>query len=368
MTQGPIGAAPRVRAALPTVTFEDAPLVVYWEATWACGLACRHCRAEAVLDRHPDELTTDEAEALLREVRAFGGPLLVITGGDPLERPDLFDLIRYGRGLGLRIAITPSVTPRLTPAIVGRFRDCGVETVALSLDGSRREAHDAFRAIPGCFEATLAAGRAVREAGMPLQVNTTVCAETVDDLPAIHRVVGEMGATRWSLFFLVPVGRGRALREVTPGRCERVLRWLSEIARSSPFAIKTTEAHHYRRVLFERLRREGRSPEEILHGPWARGFGVSDGNGVVFVSWRGEVYPSGFLPLSAGNVRATSLVEIYRRSPLLRALRDRTRLRGRCGRCPYRGICGGSRARACAVTGDPLESDPLCAFQPPPMD
>ncbi|GIV76474.1 MAG: radical SAM protein [Litorilinea sp.] len=348
--------------------YEQAPLLVYWEATQSCALACIHCRAEAVPRRNPLELTTAEAQGLLRQIAAFGGPRrphLVITGGDPLRRPDLFPLIDYGHSLGLSISVTPAGTQELTPQVIRKLKAARVESVALSLDGSTAERHDAFRGVAGSFRWTLAGARAVVEAGIPLQINTMVTAQTLDDIPRIHELLQDLGITRWALFFLIATGRGAGLAEVTPAEGERLLVWLSQLARDpqTKFVIKTTEAHHYRRIVVQQMARR-LPPEAILASPAGRAFGIRDGNGIVFVSHVGQVFPSGFLPLAAGNVRRHPLASIYRESPLFQALRDADRLKGKCGICPFRALCGGSRARAYAATGDPLESDPLCPYQP----
>lgn len=349
--------------------FDRAPLLVYWEATRACALACLHCRAEAIPGRDPSELSTRAAQALLHDLTRFAdgagrAPHLVITGGDPLQRPDLVELVAYGRQLGLTISVTPAGTPRLTREVIGELERAGMTSLALSLDGSTASRHDGFRGVPGSFAWTLQAAESTAAARIPLQINTTVTAGTADDLPAIYELVKGLGIMRWTLFFLVATGRGRALQEVTPHQCERLLVWLVDLGREADFAIKTTEAPHIRRIGLLRMRAQGMAEAAILGTPLGRGFGVRDGNGVVFVSHVGEVFPSGFLPLSAGTVRARSLVEIYRDAPLFRSLRDVEQLKGRCGRCPFKAICGGSRARAYAATGDALEEDPLCAYQP----
>lgn len=348
--------------------YDQAPRLVYWEATQSCALACIHCRASALPHRHPDELTTDEARGLMRQIADFDPrrpPHLVITGGDPLRRPDLFSLIDYGRSLGLSISVTPAGTDALTPAVVRQFKEAGVASLALSLDGSTPARHDAFRRVDGSFAWTVAGARAITAAGIPLQINSMVTAETLDDIPHIYEVVRELGITRWALFFLIATGRGSSLAEVTPAESERMLNWLAQVSRSpeTPFVIKTTEAHHYRRIAAQRMQRH-LSEEQIVETPVGRGFGIRDGNGIIFVSHLGEVYPSGFLPLGVGNIRSDSLVTIYRDSPMLRSLRDADQLTGKCGDCPFRLICGGSRARAYAATGDPLASDPLCIYQP----
>ena len=339
--------------------YAERPLLIYWELTRACDLACRHCRAEAIPQRDPRELSMEEGFALLERLTAFGDPRphLVLTGGDPLKRPDLFDLIAEARRLGFLVALTPSGTYALTEAVIDRLKAAGIWMLALSLDGSTATRHDALRGVPGSFAQTVRAARWAAAAGLPLQINTLVCAETLEDLPAMVERVKELGARRWSLFFLIPTGRGRLLREISPEESERLMHWLIDLAPQVPFEIKTTEAHHYRRVLVQRA--NGHLPPAAR-----RGFGVRDGNGIMFISHIGEIYPSGFLPIPLGNVRREDPVAIYREHPLFVALRDPDALKGKCGRCPFRAICGGSRARAYAVTGDPLESDPLCPYLP----
>lgn len=362
-----MSAAPPLAAARPRYVFDRAPLLVYWEMTRACALACRHCRAEALLRRDPRELTTSEGERLLDQIVAFGRPYphLVLTGGDPLRRPDLLPLLRAATARGIGTSVSPSATEDLTTGTVADLAHAGVRSISLSLDGSTAERHDRFRGVGGTFATTIRAARWIREAAIPLQVNTLVADETADDLAAIRALVAELGVVRWSVFFLVGVGRGAALREVPPARSERIVRWLFEVAATSPFEVKTTEATHYRRVAATRMRRAGMDREAIERTPVGRGFGVRDGNGVVFVAFDGAIHPSGFLPIVCGNVRLDALPALYRTHALFVALRDARAFRGKCGRCPFAALCGGSRARAYARTGDPLASDPLCPYVPP---
>jgi len=346
--------------------FSRAPRMIYWEMTRACDLACRHCRAEAIPARDPFELTTAEARAMLEQVVAFGEPRphVVCTGGDPLKRPDVREVIAYGTAVGLGMSLAPSATANLTFETIRALREAGMQSMSLSLDGSTAVRHDAFRGVPGCFETTLRAARWVGELGIPLQLNTLVTADTVDDLEALYALAEGLGVMRWSLFFLIPVGRGRALPEITAEEAETVMTWMAERAAAAPFAIAATEAPHFRRVALQRAQSSGDSGGAVRRGSIGRGFGIRDGNGVMFVSHHGEVTPAGFLPVVTGNVRSHSLVELYRGHEVFTALRDPARLRGKCGRCEYRAPCGGSRARAFAHSGDYLGSDPLCAYQP----
>jgi radical SAM protein len=345
---------------------DQGPARVYWELTRACDLACRHCRAEAIRQRGPDELTTAECQRVLRHLAAPGPPFphVIFTGGDPLKRPDLLDLILYGTALGLPIAVAPSATVGLSSELVTDLKTAGVGAMSLSLDGSSAARHDALRGVLGCFGWTLAAAQRIVNAGIPLQINTLACAETEPDLEAIAKLVARVGASRWSLFFLVSVGRGRALRSLSATECEATLRWLAARAAEWPFVVTTTEAPHYRRVVIVRMRAAGRTAGEIRESPVARSFGLRDGNGVMFIAANGDVTPSGVLPVVAGNVRGSDPLTIYRDAPLFRALRDPNSLHGRCGACSFRTVCGGSRARAYAMTGDVLGEDPLCAWEP----
>lgn len=355
--------------------YGDAPLVVTWEITQACDLACRHCRADACPGRHPDELDTAEGRALLDQVAGFGepGPVVVFTGGDPLKRPDLLELVEYGTDRGLRMAVTPASTSLLTRDVLEQFRDAGVRRVALSLDGATADRHDGFRGEQGSFEIIRSAARDAADLDLPIQINTTVCRDTVEDLPAIADLVEEMGAVMWEVFFLVPVGRGSMLDALTPWRHEWLLEWLYRRQKDAPFRVITVEAPFYRRVgrqleVKAKARRRARGETVSGRDASAPSGSTGDGNGFVFVSHLGEVLPSGFLPVSAGNVRDDDLVDLYRDSPLFRWLRDKDRLMGKCGACEFKRVCGGSRARAYAVHGDWLREDPFCPYIPDGYD
>lgn len=340
--------------------FARSPLVVIWEVSRACDLACVHCRAQAIPARDPGELTTDEGRALIAAVRRFGKPIFVLTGGDPLKREDIFDLIHAAARAGLITNLSPSGTPLLTHAALHRARAAGLDGVSISLDGSTADIHDRFRGVRGSFGWSLDGAAAAAALGLRLQINTTLTSHNLHDLPAIADLVGALEARRWSLFLLVPTGRATAGLQVPAADCERVFRWLHDLSQTATFRIKTTEGPHYRRVALQAM---GESDRTVSGGgrfvP-----GMNDGSGFLFINARGDIQPSGFLPVAAGNVRRDDPVRVYREHPLFVALRDPERLKGRCGRCEFRAVCGGSRARAYATTGDWLEEDHACAYEP----
>jgi radical SAM protein len=354
--------------------FDRAPFIVIWETTRACALACVHCRAEAIPGRDPRELTTDEGRALLDRVAAFGAPppLVVLTGGDPLRRPDIVELVAHGTRCGLSVSLTPSGTAAVTEERLRALRDAGLARLAVSLDGATAETHDAFRGVVGSHRHTARIVERARALSLPLQINTTVSQRTVRDLPALARQVEQLGVVLWALFFLIPVGRAAASDALGPDEIEAVLAWTADLAGRMPFGIKTTEAPHFHRVLAQRRGAAAARPTGLgCPDPAARGDrvrragrAVTDGNGFVFVDHVGNICPSGFLPLSLGNVRRDDLLTVYREDAVFAALREPAQLGGRCGRCEYRDTCGGSRARAFASTGDPLAEDPGCAWQP----
>jgi AdoMet-dependent heme synthase len=346
--------------------YAQTPLNVYWEMTQACPLACRHCRAAAVATAHPEELNFAESVAFLRQLPEFGDPLpqLILTGGDPLARQDLYELIDEARRLGIGVSITPAASPALTRQVLARLQEHGVEGLGLSLDGSSAARHDSIRQVPGTFDRTIQAIGWARELGLPLQVNTLVSEETEADIPAICELLKPLGVARWSLFFLISVGRGKVLQPLTPERGEALMSWIYKTSNDAPFIVATTEAPSYRRVALLRMREEGLTGEQIKRSQSYRGFGIRDGNGIMFVSHTGDICPAGFLPLAVGNVRRDRIAEVYRSSPVFLALHDPGQLHGRCGACEYHALCGGSRSRAYVATGDPLGEDPFCIYEP----
>lgn len=358
------------------IDFDERPFLVIWETTQACDLACLHCRASAQPMRNPLELSTGEAKRLINEIAAMRAPLFVFTGGDPLKRPDIYELVRYATQRGLRPSMTPSATPLLTREAIGKLKDAGLARLAISLDGPTAEIHDGFRRVAGSFARTLEAARWAREIGLSVQINTTITRHNLTLLDDIIALLEELDIALWSVFFLVPTGRGSGVDLISADEFEQVFAKLYETSCRVSFDIKSTEAQHYRRYLLQRrteLRRAGvHAPGElppVLGTASADGIGraprgINDGKGFVFVSHTGEVFPSGFLPVSAGNVRTASLAGLYRTNPLFQALRDEGKLEGKCGRCEYKRICGGSRSRAYALTENLFAEEPCCSYHP----
>lgn len=342
------------------VDYDRAPLLVIWEVTRACALACRHCRAAAEDWRDPRELSLDEGKHLLDQVKAMGTPLMIFTGGDPLQRDDLEDLIRHAKQIGLRPAAIPAATPRLTRERMFSLKDAGLEQVAISLDASSAERHDAFRKVEGTFAKAMQGIQWAHEAGIPLQINTVFGAWNLDDFDAMAALVQQLDIVFWEVFFLVPTGRGAELQGCTPDQAMRLFEKLYDLSLTAPFVVKLTEAQHFRCYATRRTRAmpPGTRPRLMISGR-----PVNAGCGICFVDHIGNICPSGFLPLERGNVRNTPLAQVYRMDRVFQELRDADRLGGRCAHCGDRETCsGGSRARAYAMTGDYLAPDPMCSF------
>lgn len=361
----------------------DRPFIVIWEVTRACDLACVHCRANAQPHRSPLELSTAEGESLIRQVRELRVPVFVLTGGDPLKRPDILHLVEYGAGAGLRVSLSPSVTPLLTREVLAQLKARGLARLAFSLDGSTPEIHDRFRGVPGSHARTLQAIRWAHEVGLPLQINSTVSRHNLADFDALAYLIETFSLVLWSVFFLIPTGRGKIEDLLSGEELEQLFAKLYDVSRRARFDVKTTEAMHYRRYFIQKRLLEKQAganmPPHVGTPPWLKSSvlaqpgsdgipralrGINDAKGFVFISHTGEVYPSGFLPLSGGHIRRQPLSEIYQKSPLFVALRKAANLKGKCGICEFREVCGGSRARAYALTGDAFAAEPCCTYQP----
>lgn len=337
--------------------FNERPFILFWEVTRACALACRHCRAVAQPQAHPQQLSHEEALRLTDEIAELRPPMVVLTGGDPMMRPDMMELIERLAGAGLRVALSPAATPRLLRCDFRALRAAGVVSMSLSLDGATQQTHDAFRGVPHTFERTLEAARRAREAGIELQINTTVARSTLPEFEAFAELMRELRPDVWSVFVLVPTGRASAAELPTAAELEQLWARLIRLRADVPFAVKTTEGHHYRRALMQAAAAGQTAPPRHV-------IATRDGKGVLFISHTGEIQPSGFLPLTAGNVRTDRLAEVYRTHPLFRRLRDDDALGGKCGCCEYRRVCGGSRSRAYGLLGDMMGAEPLCAYIP----
>jgi radical SAM protein len=366
------------------LNYDEAPFLAIWEITQSCDLACKHCRAAAQPIAHPDQLSTAEGKALIDQIADLHVPIFVFTGGDPLKRDDIYDLIRYASEKNVKVAVTPSATPLLTREAIFKMKEAGLVRLGISLDGSTPEIHDAFRGLPGAWARTIQAIEWANEAGVPIQVHTTISRHNAHDLDNLCALFEKLAIVMWNVFFLVPVGRGQLDDLLSGEEFEQVFGKIYELSHRVSFQIKTTEAMHYRRYLLQHNLEERRmghghglpqgaahayepgmptSDAQTRNAGWATRR-VNDGKGFLFVSHVGNVYPSGFLPIHAGNIRQTPLAEIYRNASIFKALRDTGRLEGKCGACEYKEICGGSRARAYALTGDPLAQEPCCIYQP----
>lgn len=346
-----------MRPVFSETDLNQRPFLVFWEVTRACALACKHCRAVAQPRPHPDELTHEEALKLIDQLAELRPPMLVLTGGDPVMRPDLLDLIRTAAGKGLHVALSPAATARLLHTDFHALKEAGVQSMSLSLDGAHEDTHDAFRGVPHTYERTLRAAEMAKAAGIHLQINTTLTKSTLGEFDDFVELMKKMEPGMWSVFLLVPTGRAVMDEMPTTEEVEAVWHQLSRVSREVSFGVKTTEGHHYRRVALQEARTQGSKPAR-------RAIPTRDGKGIMFISHTGDIQPSGFLPITAGNVRTDDLGEIYRTHPLFLKLRDDNALQGKCGRCEYRTICGGSRSRAYAVYGDMMAEDNLCPYQP----
>ena len=361
--------------------FDERPSIAIWETTQACDLACAHCRAVAQPSRDAGELTTAEAKHLIDEIAAMEVPVFVLTGGDPLMRPDIFVLVQYASGRNVRVSLTPSATPHLTRESVVRLKECGLARLDISLDGPSDRLHDAVRSVPGSFQWTFDAARWARQIGLPVQINTTLTRHNVEMLDEIVDLLETLDITQWSVFFLVPSGGASGVDLISALEFEQVFEKLYRASQRVLFNIKTNEARHYRRYVFQRrtevrqMRQQpsqtytripqfSRSGADTLDDIGSVPCDSNDAQGFVFISHLGEVHPSRFLPLSGGNLRRQSLSDIYRNSLLFRKLRDSRNLEGKCGMCEYRESCGGSRARSFAMTGNLFAEEPCCVYEP----
>jgi radical SAM protein len=372
--------------------FNNKPLLIFWELTRACKLKCRHCRADAILNPLPDELTLDEGFNVIDDIKGFGKPYptLILTGGDPLMKKGFEDILRYAYENGIPLGIAPTVSELLTESILKTLLKYDVKHVSISLDGGYPYTHDYIRGLNGHFEATIETLRKLIGLGFNVQVNTLVCRVNVLELPEILNLLLRMNVKVWELFFLVKVGRGVEVEDLNPQEYEDTLHFLYD-ALSYGVNVRTVEAPFFRRVILTRSKSDTGNPsvdditqkyglsrlykmlaaklEEVGHvkiqnvNVGVRRPATRDGYGVIFIAYNGDIYPSGFTPLKLGNVKDGSIVDVYRSNKILQTIRLSV-FKGRCGICEYRHICGGSRARAFATRGDVLDEDPACIYNP----
>lgn len=343
-------------------SFDHSPMLLFYELTRACDLVCKHCRACAQKSAAPGELSTLQSKKLIDELGQFPDPpMLILTGGDPLMRADIFELIEYALSRKISVSITPSATPLVNRQSIRRLRDAGISRMAISVDGSDAATHDSNRGVAGSFDHSLDVLRMARELGVETQINTTLTPANVDQIEAMGELFGRLGIALWSIFFLIPVGRAVEMDRLNADECEAAFERLLHQSRIQPFMVKTTEAPHYRRYVIQHTNKQ-------RDGSSARGFipaGVNDGKGVMFVSHIGDIFPTGFLPIYCGKFPEDSIVDVYQNSSTFRMLRDSDQLQGKCGACEFRNVCGGSRARAFGVTGNPMAEEPDCNYLPP---
>lgn len=357
------GHAPRGAVTLPDGS--PACRLIAWEVTQACNLACRHCRAEAQISPAPDELSTEEAEALIDTFPSVGDPIVIFTGGEPLMRPDVLRLAAGVRKKGLRCVMSPNGT-LITPQLALRIREAGVSRCSISLDGPDAASHDAFRGVPGAFAASLRGIRFLKNVGLEFQINTTVTRSNLKDFKKIFRLCEELGAAAWHIFLLVPMGRAAELQGqvISAEEYEEVLHWLYDFRKTASMHLKATCAPHYYRIMRQKAKEEGIRVTPETFGMDALTRGCLGGIGFCFISHAGQVQPCGYLAENCGNVRETPFPEIWCNAPLFRQFRDRSCYKGKCGVCEYHSVCGGCRARAWSMHGDPLAEEPLCAYRP----
>jgi len=339
--------------------------LVAWETTRNCNLACIHCRASATQGPFSEELDTAASFRLLDQIAQVGKPIIILTGGEPLLRTDIFDIVKYGTGKGLRMVMAPNGT-LITENIAKQMADSGIRRISISLDGANRESHDKFRGVDGAFEGALRGIRLAKDAGIEFQINTTITKTNLYEIPKIQDLAVKLGAVAHHIFLLVPTGRGKYIvdQEITATEYERTLNWFYDQKEKTPLQLKATCAPHYYRILRQRAKQEGKSITFKNHGMDAMTRGCLGGTGFCFISHRGIVQPCGFLDVNCGDITQTSFADIWNRSDIFLSLRNFDELKGKCGACEFKKVCGGCRARAYEATGDFLAEEPLCGYQP----
>ena len=340
--------------------------LVAWETTRNCNLSCLHCRASAGRgETFTGELDTDASLRLLDQIAETGTPIVILTGGEPLLREDIFTIARYGTDKGLRMVMAPNGT-LIDAANARRMKDAGIQRISISIDGATADSHDRFRGVPGAYEGALNGARLAAEAGIEFQINTTITRKNIDQIPQILELAEKIGAAAHHIFLLVPTGRGKDMADqaITAADYEKTLNWFYDRKKSTGLQLKATCAPQYYRILRQRARQDGVAVNFQTHGLDAVTRGCLGGTAFCFISHVGIVQPCGFLELNCGDVTRESFSTIWDRSEVFLKLRDYSNLNGKCGRCEFKNVCGGCRARAFEATGDYLEEEPLCAYQP----
>ena len=339
--------------------------LIAWEVTRSCTLACKHCRAEAHPEPYPGELDTAEAKALIDTFPEVGKPIIIFTGGDPMMRPDVYELVAYAHAKGLPCAFSPNGT-LITPELAEKIRDAGVDRVSISIDGADAASHDDFRGVPGAFDASLRGIGFLKQAGVPFQINTTVTRSNLHSFKDIFQLCERLGAAAWHIFLLVPMGRAAGLADqvITAQEYEDVLHWFYDFRKTTRMHLKATCAPHYYRIMRQRAHEEGLAVTPETFGMDAMTRGCLGGTGFCFISHTGQVQPCGYLELDCGNVRKTPFPEIWRNSAYFKQFRTQSCYEGKCGVCEFHKVCGGCRARAWSMNGDHMGPEPLCTYEP----
>jgi heme b synthase len=339
--------------------------LVAWEITRNCNLSCVHCRAAATMGPYAGELDTAACLNLLDQIKEVGDPIIILTGGEPLLRPDIFDIARYGTDKGLRMVMAPNGT-LLTRKIAGKLVDAGIQRISISLDGASKASHDRFRGVEGAYEGALRGIHHAKNAGIEFQINTTITKTNLHEIQDIQNLAVSLGAVAHHIFLLVPTGRGKYIvdQAIDADSYEKTLNWFYDQKNKTPLQLKATCAPHYYRILRQRAKADGEKVTFQTHGLDAVTRGCLGGVGFCFISHQGIVQPCGFLNLDCGDVTQTSFKDIWYRSDVFLNLRNYDALTGKCGRCEYQKVCGGCRARAYEATGDYMAEEPLCSYNP----
>jgi len=341
------------------------PRLVAWEVTRSCNLSCVHCRASSEKGPYPGELDTKKSKEILDQICITGKPMIILSGGEPLLRKDIFELARYGTKLGLRMVMATNGT-LVTPQIANNIKDSGIQRVSISLDGADAASHDLFRQVKGAFDSALKGIDILRQYGIEFQINTTVTRHNRDEIDRIFNLAVELGAAAHHIFLLVPTGRAKDMvnQEIDAGEYEKLLHWFYDMRDKTPLHLKATCAPHYYRILRQKAHKKGKKVDFEHYGLDAVTRGCLGGTSFCFISHEGIVQPCGYLELNCGDLKKSTFEEIWRDSEIFKDLRDFNGYKGKCGICEYRKFCGGCRARAYESTGDYMEQEPLCVYQP----